>query len=346
MEKKHKIRKIHKQKLMKIKVCCVLLFGFAVLLALLILLQPRKENLRNNVIVTTNYFQHQKPYGWLLHTTPSGMVMIDNPDSHDGNTNINGLIAVKVDISPRNRYAPMDLNPVFVRNMAKQVLNYAGVPIEDLDLHKVWKEAFIGIFSCINYEFNVNGYNGYGMFFYSRDAAYNYVAIWQPDEPHIGNTARNHQTFVRLIPPFDQPVFVRPYVDTRRPINIIALQRKARTHLKNGMNFWENRTNDAGNTLSAIRELQRGFSCYAMAGAEDIELCEKASRIYEECMRFRTLEINRLKGNIVKFIKQEDRQQAALNAERLASYAVLETEANVKEWAGQQYIELSKKKIK
>lgn len=245
MEKKQKMKQAHKLKLLKVKICCVLLFVFAILLALLILFQPRKESLRRNVIVTTNYFQHQKPHGWLLHTTPSGMVMIDNPVSGDANSNINGLIAVKIDSSPRNRFSSMDLNPLFVRNMAKQILNYAGVPIDNLEVNRVWKESFIGIFSSINYEFNVNGYNGYGMFFYSREASYNYAAIWQPDELRIGMMARNHQTFVRMIPPYDQPVFVRPYVDSRRPVNILVLQRKARTFLKSGMNFWAERCSES-----------------------------------------------------------------------------------------------------
>ncbi len=294
-----------------------------------------KHSSRGKVVqLSSDYCYLLRPPGWSGGL--EGDVFILNNPKRD-------FVILFSNLASRAFYfAPLNKDKAAIKELLGNFAQGVGIKLRNLDLPSVDTVEFNFAFPALRVLVKTDDYHGRALIFYSHNVRFLYLALWRNGTPYNEHIAGSFMSYVTLKPPFDEPVYKRPVINSANNKNTVELVKEAGIHADMARYLWAN-AKDPGNVLRAIESLQQAMRLLAESGvgATFAKKYEDIIKIYKQCRAFRKAKIDRMKSEIIQLSAMGDKKAAAEIAKELMGVASLDSEAKIRMWAKKQYHLLS-----
>ncbi len=233
-------------------------------------------------------------------------------------------------------FSPLDTSTEQLSMIASEVLSKYGIK-KPVSVGAVSVEKNSGISQiCLPFSLDGKSDNGTAEIFFSHDLRFVYIASWtgapSSRSAIVCQSAKNH---IILKSPYLTPLYVTPTIDSSEFADVSELLKSAEESYRQAKQIWKNAKDSPADIANTIKAYQDAMNFIAQTNSGGMMFSNSSSlandiRIVSAA---RTNKLERMKSEIVQYMKLGDSQMASRILDDMLASASFENEIAFKEWA-------------
>lgn len=266
------------------------------------------------------------PAGW-VSTQAGDSFKFTNPDG--------SFIILDAERNGRNAFSPLDRSCPQAAMLFRDVLSKYGI-LKNVSTTDPQPDRVAGI-PAVGFQIKLDDKaDGVASFFFSQDVRFTYIASWAGSgSSHSALICKTCKSHVSLKPPHSTPLYVRPSLDSSEFYDLSAMLKNAGDSYRQAKQIWNSAKDSSNDIANAIRAYQASLCSLASTNSGGLVFDGASSLLADAKIagQARMDKLERMKSEIVQYMKIGDSQMAGKILDDLLSAASFENEMSYKEWA-------------